>query len=95
MQLVIELLDDHGRPLSDNSAMRLVASMLADGTDDMFGCLELADMEGRAILARVKGRVEEPGGCDSPYEIMELDLPGTAALSATVIGRVGDLLAGE
>lgn len=72
MKLVVELLNDHGQPFSTEQATKLLDVMLQD-TEELYGCLELADMDGRAVLARVVGRVEAPGGCDSPYEILELE----------------------
>lgn len=100
MLLAIELLKDNGEPFTTEEAENLLRIMMAD-TESLYGCLELCDMEGRALLARVAGRIEEPGGCDSPYEIKELDVPAPvvkpgpwpdvpeiAALSATIAGAV-------
>ena len=61
MRIVIELVDDNLRPLSAGDGTALLKRMLADsvgvsvGGIPVDGHLELADFEGRSVLARIAG----------------------------------------
>jgi len=92
MQLVIELLDDNGNPLTQHAAELALATMLRD-PEELYGCLELCDMEGRALLARVVGRLEGVTAT-GPYDITEMDLltPEATVLATRSMPRLGDLL---
>lgn len=73
MYLVIELIDDNGRPFSDEDSLKLAGMLLEGVTEETYGCLELTDLEGRAVLARVEGTLEPLAGPGGPYDIKPLE----------------------
>jgi hypothetical protein len=56
VNLVIEIIGDDGDLMPDADAEKAIRMLLADVTEETYGCLELTDLDGRALLARVSGK---------------------------------------
>lgn len=71
MKIVIELVDDNRKPLKTDKGLTALRMLLrySNGEEGELpkGCLELADLSGRALLARVEGVVDSRYDALVPY----------------------------